>query len=74
MAHENPIISKIKLPQNETPYEICDKNAVHYGDTINADTLQGHPASDFATPAFVVNKIAEVQTSQVQIITWEAGD
>ena len=32
MAHENPIISKIKLPQNETPYEICDKDAVHYDD------------------------------------------
>ena len=78
MAHENPIISKIKLPQNETPYEICDKDAVHYDDDpvfaledsqdiytdiINADTLQGHPASYFATPAFVANKIAEAQLS-----------
>lgn len=29
MAHANPIISKIKLPQSETVYDICDKDAVH---------------------------------------------
>jgi hypothetical protein len=32
-------------------------------DTVNADTLQGHPASDFATPTFVTAKIAEAQLS-----------
>ena len=28
------IISKIKLPSEETPYEICDKNAIHPEDAI----------------------------------------
>ena len=29
MAHTNPIISKIKLPNNGIIYEICDKQAIH---------------------------------------------
>jgi hypothetical protein len=28
---------------------------------LNADTLQGHPASDFATPSFVTSEIAKAQ-------------
>jgi hypothetical protein len=34
MAHEGLIISKIKLSSDGTPYEICDKNAVHIDDAI----------------------------------------
>ena len=34
MKHEGLIISKIKLPSNDTPYEICDKNALHPDDAI----------------------------------------
>ena len=29
MAHTNPIISKIKLPNSNVIYEICDKQAIH---------------------------------------------
>lgn len=35
MAHTNHVISKIKLPSSETPYDICDKQAVHQ-DEINS--------------------------------------
>lgn len=30
---------------------------------LNADTLEGHPASDFATPSFVTSEIAKAQLS-----------
>lgn len=39
MAHANPVISKIKLPQSETPYEICDKDAVHQDDIITIEEI-----------------------------------
>lgn len=29
MAHINPIISKIKLPNSDILYEVCDKQAIH---------------------------------------------
>ena len=38
------------------PDDIADSSNI-----INADTLQGYEASDFATPNFVVAKIAEAQ-------------
>lgn len=33
------IISKIKLPSEETPYEICDKNAVHIDEAIKPEEI-----------------------------------
>lgn len=33
------IIFKIKLPNEETPYEICDKNALHAEDAIPVDEI-----------------------------------
>lgn len=45
MAHTNPIISKIKLPNSETPYDICDKDAIHQDDELitidDIDTICG---------------------------------
>lgn len=38
MAHGELIISKIKLPNEET-YEICDKDAVHVGDVISTEEI-----------------------------------
>lgn len=39
MAHGKLIISKIKLPNEETPYEICDKDAVHVDDVISIEEI-----------------------------------
>ena len=44
-------------------YYVPNEDAATGAEVLNADTLQGHPASDFATPAFVANKIAEAQLS-----------
>ena len=50
-----------KVSYSDDPVYAYEDSEDIYADTINADTLQGHPASDFATPAFVTNKIAEAQ-------------
>ena len=39
MAHEDPIISKIKLPNDEAIYDICDKNAIHKDEAITLEEI-----------------------------------
>ena len=39
MAHSEQIISQIKIPNAETPYDVCDKEAIHIGDEITIDEI-----------------------------------
>lgn len=47
---ENLLYSGIEVPETSSV-------------PLNADTLEGHPASDFATPSFVTSEIAKAQLS-----------
>lgn len=39
MAHSEQIISRIKIPNVENPYDVCDKEAIHVGDEITIDEI-----------------------------------